>query len=502
MPYVAFRVDASSKIGTGHFMRCFTLAIALRQCGVHVRFISRYLPEHLHAMLVKEMCEFTLLEGVGNVSLDELKHAHWLGVSQTQDATDSIRALSGYIWDWLIVDHYALDSRWESALRKVAKKILVIDDIADRKHDCDILLDQNFYSDMQARYIGKIPVGSQFLAGPYYALLRDEFRQLRKKLEPRMGPVKRILVFFGGVDADNYTRAAISALSEIVVDQLRIDVVIGSQHPDRNGIKDACEKLGFFLHVQTDKMAELLAVADMVVGAGGSTIWERCCLGVPSLSICVAGNQVRQIEDAALEGLLYGPEIKDSVALTIKTHTKALLENSTLRSLISRKAWSAVDGRGVIRVIRNLLIGEIDIQVVKPSDSPKLFEWRNHPRVRSASKNQELISWEGHQKWFSSVMASNDRILLIGRTNTMDVGVVRFDIQEEAAEISIYLVPDTDSSGQGQSLLWAAEQWFRKNRPAIRFIRANVLGRNELSQRMFLEAGYELDTAFYLKKLQ
>ena len=113
------------------------------------------------------------------------------------------------------MDHYALDARWESVLRQTAKKTLVIDDIADRQHDCDVLLDQNFYADMQTRYTGKVPEHCQLLLGPRYALLREEFRQLREQITPRTGPVKRVLVFFGGVDADNYTARAIKALANI-----------------------------------------------------------------------------------------------------------------------------------------------------------------------------------------------------------------------------------------------------------------------------------------------
>lgn len=502
MSRIAFRVDASSKIGTGHFMRCLTLAIALRKCGAQIRFISRYLPDYLRSMLAREMCEFVLLNSQqNNHKIDGLVHSHWLGVSQEQDAADSLQALSDQIWDWLVVDHYALDSHWELMFRNVSKKILVIDDIADRKHECDMLLDQNFYCDMQHRYTDKIPAGCQLLMGPRYALLRDEFRQLRKELEPRNGPVKRILIFFGGVDEHNYTGLAVSVLSEIGVDELHIDVVIGLQHPNCEEIKALCRELGFFLHVQTNKMAELIASADLVIGAGGATTWERCCLGAPALSICVAKNQVSQIRDAAHEGLLYGPEVGSDVALAIKTHIMALLDNSALRSLISRKAWNAVDGRGVMRVVGNLQVSEIEMRVAEQSDSAKLFEWRNHPRIRSVSKNQELISWQNHQKWFTSVLSSSDRILLIGCTNAVSIGVVRFDLEKEYAEISIYLVPDTKNSGQGRGLLSTAEQWLKKNRPEIKFVRANVLAGNELSREMFLDAGYQLDTTLYLKKI-
>ena len=193
---IAFRTDASDQIGTGHFMRCLTLADGLKQRGAQICFVSCHLPEQLRSILVAKGHEFVLLDSVQNaLALDELAHAHWLGGTQAEDAADTIRALSDRILDWLVVDHYALDFRWESALRQTAKKIMVIDDIADRQHDCDVLLDQNFYADMQTRYTGKVPSHCRLLLGPRYALLRDEFRQLHEHVKPCSGPVKRMLVF-------------------------------------------------------------------------------------------------------------------------------------------------------------------------------------------------------------------------------------------------------------------------------------------------------------------
>ena len=179
---IAFRVDASTQIGTGHFMRCLTLADALKQHGAKIRFASRHMPEYLRDMLVVKGHEFMLLDSSPSDAIsDGLSHANWLGTSQHADAQDTVQALSGQTWDWLIVDHYALDARWESALRQTAKNIFVIDDIADRQHDCDVLLDQNLYADMDSRYTGKVPAHCQLLLGPRYALLRDEFRQLREQ---------------------------------------------------------------------------------------------------------------------------------------------------------------------------------------------------------------------------------------------------------------------------------------------------------------------------------
>jgi|CXWL01.1.fsa_nt_gi UDP-2,4-diacetamido-2,4,6-trideoxy-beta-L-altropyranose hydrolase len=499
---IAVRVDASVQIGTGHFMRCLTLAEGLKQRGAQIRFVSRHLPEHLRGILVGNGHEFVLLENTNNhATLDELAHAHWLGVSQAQDATDTIGVLSGETWDWFIVDHYALDARWESALRQTAKRIMVIDDIADRQHDCDVLLDQNLYADMETRYTGKVPAHCQLLLGPRYALLRDEFRKLHEQVKPRDGPVKRVLVFFGGVDADNFTGRAIEALSAMDIPGLHVDAVIGAQHPCREQIKAACVQYGYICHVQTDRMAELMANADLAIGAGGSATWERCCLGLPTLAICVADNQRKQIYDAASEGLLYAPELQGGLIAAIRRHIDALMDNDCLRQSISRSGMRSADGRGVLRVSGNLGCSDIEIRVAKQDDSEKLFEWRNHPSIRAASRNSDVIGLEDHQKWFASVLASPDRLLLIGQREGLPIGVVRFDIQGDEVEVSIYLVPEIKQPGKGRELLQSAEHWLVAHQPKVKKIGAYVLGDNEQSQRLFLGAGYQVESTNYSKKL-
>lgn len=483
-------------------MRCLTLANKLKERGAQVRFVSRHLPVHLRDMLAVNQIEFVLLPRavIGKID-DDLVHTHWLGVSQLQDAQDTIRALSDQTWDWLIVDHYALDIRWESALRFTSKRILSIDDIADRQHDCDVLLDQNFYADMDTRYIGKVPAHCQLLLGPRYALLRDEFGQLRKLVRPRTGPVTRVLVFFGGVDPDNYTGRVIEALADPDIEGLLVDVVIGEQHPYRKQIELACIEHQFDYHVQTNRMAELMAKASLAIGAGGSATWERCCLGVPTFAICTADNQVRQIADAASAGLLYSPEIGDDLALGIRRHLRALLENNNLRLLISKNAMQTVDGRGVLRVVGNLGLSGIRFRIACKEDSEKLFEWRNDPTIRAASRNPGVISWEDHQEWFAATLKSPDRLLLIGQREDGPVGVVRFDILENDAEVSIYLVPYVKEMGLGRELLLNAERWFATNRPGVTKVHAHVLGANARSHRLFLGADYQFESTCYSKRL-
>jgi UDP-2,4-diacetamido-2,4,6-trideoxy-beta-L-altropyranose hydrolase len=353
---IAFRTDATSQIGTGHFMRCLTLADALKRQGATMRFVSRNLPAHLGEMLKAKGMDFVALpnEIAGELGGD-LAHSQWLGASQVQDAHATGLALSDKQWDWIIVDHYALDARWESALRAVTKQIMVIDDLADRKHDCDVLLDQNYYRDMQTRYDGKVPEHCRMLFGPRYALLREEFRELRAQVKPRTGEVRRILLFFGGVDAGNHTGLAIKALSGLDIKGVKVVVVIGAQHPHRTEIEQACVAQGYVCHVQTARMAELMAEADLAIGAGGSATWERCCLGLPALLVALADNQINIAKALDLFGAaIYVGTLKTASVTFMRSAIVSLISTQDQLKVLSKKAYSLVDGLGVSRVCQEM----------------------------------------------------------------------------------------------------------------------------------------------------
>jgi len=500
---VAFRVDASGQIGTGHFIRCLALADALRECGWHVRFVSRHLPDNLEQMLINKSLAFSRIGHFESQEIhDEVPHAHWLGTSQNQDAEDTIEALSDRSWDWLIVDHYSLNARWESMLRKSAANIAVIDDLADRPHDCDLLLDQNLHVEMGARYAGKVPAACKLLLGPTYALLREEFGATRHRVRAHDGEVERILIFFGGVDIGDYTSQSIDAIAGLGIAGLHVDVVVGSGNPRKDQIAEHCVRLGFTCHVNTDRMAELIAAADLAIGAGGTATWERCCLGLPTLAICIAENQKDQIKAAACEGLLYAPEPDEQYSRFIQRHTAVLVENRFLRQAMSRAGIRAVDGCGVSRVLRSLTRRDIELRVATMDDSPNLFDWRNHPSVRAASRIHDVIDWDTHQRWFAAVLKSADRVLLIGHIEGSPIGVVRFDVWGVEAEISIYLVPGPHPPGQGRSLLLCAERWISVNRPAVARIRARVLAGNERSVRLFKGTGYDIEFTDLLKGIK
>jgi len=290
---VAIRVDAGPQIGTGHLMRMLTLADALKQKGARVRFVSRCIPLHLQRTLEGKGHEFMALPAapMSDVTGD-LAHSHWLNVDQMRDAEDTRQALSDVPWEWLIVDHYALDARWEGALRACARRIFVIDDLADRTHDCDILLDQNLVETLEMRYVGKVPAGCRTLLGANYALLNPIYEELHDQVPARSGPIRRLLIFFGGADRDNLTGRSLAAFLSLKRRDIEVDAVIGSSSPHAAGVRYlASDHANVRVHDHLPTLAPLMAKADLALGATGATSWERLCLGLPSLVVTMADNQ-------------------------------------------------------------------------------------------------------------------------------------------------------------------------------------------------------------------
>ena len=306
---VVIRVDASVLMGTGHVMRCLTLADALRARGSAVTFVCRQHEGHLcdhvdaHGFAIRRLpAAEPTASGVGR---DD--YAAWLGVSQDTDAEQTLECLldDGTPADWLVVDHYGLDAAWENRVRSIALNTLVIDDIANRPHVCQILLDQNLNRSPRERYRSLVPENCRLLLGPHYALLRREFSAALGGLRRRSGDINRILIFFGGTDPTGETLKACRAVATETPEVVGVDVIAGTANPWREDIARFCRADGRFrYHERVANMAELIRDADIAIGAGGTTTWERTFLGLPTITIAVAQNQVDGSEALAAKGAI------------------------------------------------------------------------------------------------------------------------------------------------------------------------------------------------------
>lgn len=291
---VVLRADASVTIGTGHVMRCLTLANALRKRGAECHFVTRNLPGHLGAVIASQDFTLSLLPAPAGPSPEgPPAHAAWAGVSWEQDLADTLAVISPA--DWLIIDHYALDARWESGILSRVGRIMVIDDLADRPHDAAVLLDQNL-GRVPGDYSDLVPSVCQLLVGPNFALLRPEFAAQREAalLGRQTRKLEHMMIFMGGTDAGDVTSIILRAIKGAMLpDDLRISVVMGRCAPALDGVQSLAASLPWATDILVDvsDMAALMADADLAILAGGSTNWERCCLGLPGIVVVTAENQ-------------------------------------------------------------------------------------------------------------------------------------------------------------------------------------------------------------------
>ncbi|MFK4534013.1 UDP-2,4-diacetamido-2,4,6-trideoxy-beta-L-altropyranose hydrolase [Bradyrhizobium ottawaense] len=356
---VVFRVDASVEMGLGHLTRCLTLANALAGSAVRSYFLMRSHAAGLVHMVERAGHAVRLLPDPAEPALepgcDAVPHAHWLPTTRQKDAEQTCSALAeiGRV-EWLIVDHYALDIRWERACRRDGLRILVIDDLADRDHDCEVLLDQNLVFQMEVRYRDRVPTACVQLLGPGYAMLRPEFAEQRALLTPRSGKISRILICFGGSDPTNETAKALTAIAILATSQLAVDVVIGPSNPNTGSVHALCRQMpNVALHPSSTNIAELMRRADLSIGAGGVMNWERCCLGLPVLALDIAKNQVPSLTRLAQAGALVHLGSGASVSADdIAAAVKALAADRAQARRLGEVAATLVDGDGAERVCR------------------------------------------------------------------------------------------------------------------------------------------------------
>jgi len=323
-------------------MRCVALAEELRVRGMEVCFIMRDLPGSIHALIRSQGFPVWML-GKGQDGF----------VLPREDAANSIDALLQMGWnpDWIIVDHYGADYVWEEQLASTGARIFIIDDLADRRHAGDLLLDQNYHADMMHRYEGIVPTHCRTLIGPRFALLRREFAASRK-LSVIRTQMRNVLVFFGGTDPSDQTSKALYALDCPELRHLRINVVMGNTASHILSVKRKIEMMPHAtLHVQSTSLAELMSTEDLSLGAGGSSTWERLCVGLPALVVSVARNQESVAVSLHREGYIdyLGRDSEVSID-DIRKKLLSLLANPQWLAACSVRAFEFVDGMGAQRV--------------------------------------------------------------------------------------------------------------------------------------------------------
>jgi UDP-2,4-diacetamido-2,4,6-trideoxy-beta-L-altropyranose hydrolase len=518
-PLVLFRCDASLIIGSGHVMRCHTLACALNKRGADVVFFCRRQPGDLISMLEKSF-EVVQLPAPKESSPQPRTHddslsgrelyRSWLGSSEEQDAAAFLGAfISAGLRspDWLILDHYALGAIWQqcvqtSLLQQQARvpSVLVLDDLADRHHYANVLIDANRVDAQHLNpYSHLVSASCTTLLGPAYALLAPLYSSLQPLLPTRVN-LCRILVFFGGADVSNYCSVALQALSHPRLLHIAVDVVLGHSAPHRFALeKSVSIRPNTTLHVGLPSLAGLMARADLAVGAAGTASWERACLGLPALVVPIAHNQ--QFSASALQaaGVARCLNIRDSYdpVEALQLALLDLLDAPDALQQMSEACMQLGDGRGVARVVTALL-GPAPSMRLRPARFSDLWLyhwWANDPDVRQQSFNSNLIPLTEHRSWFIERLNSTSTLLrVLEDGDGLPLGQIRFErfAQNDSLAVIGFSL-DRLARGRGLGLLLLElglaelERYWGPGCEAY----AEVRSENHASCRTFVRAGFE-----------
>ncbi len=351
------RVDGSAEIGRGHLLRCRHLAVALSMKGIRSTFVRRGPQDDALAGWP--------VHWISDVALDTDADSNSDDARRTLAATGVVGG-----GDVIIVDHYGLDSVWHAAVRHTGAAIVVIDDLADRQYDCDVLIDTNPLP--MDRYTGRVPTTTHLLTGPSYALLEPETNVSHGAMSGReghkdgSGPVRSILVSLGGGSTAAGLEVVLPALRDPRLGDVAVDVVLGDV--DSDGRARAWDLAGgsqrrapLTVHGWADDLPRRMANADLAVGAGGLSTWERMRAGLPSVVIAVAPNQEPSCRALDADGLIaYVGPLGATSAERIADVTVALVDDGAARQDMVRRGRQLVDGAGAQRcsaVIAGIMAG-------------------------------------------------------------------------------------------------------------------------------------------------
>jgi UDP-2,4-diacetamido-2,4,6-trideoxy-beta-L-altropyranose hydrolase len=404
-----------------------------------------------------------------------------------QDAEETRAALPKGL-DWLILDHYAFDHAWEAAVLPDGARLMVIDDLADRAHRCDLLLDQNLGRRAED-YDPLVPATAARLIGPRHALLRPEFAAAREEAlaarAARGGRLDHVLVTMGGVDADNATGAV---LATPALRGLRVTAVLGPAAPHLAAVQAQAAALpGVEVVSNVANMAPLMAAADLAIGATGGTAWERCCLGLPTLMLVLAENQAPAA--AALQavgaGVGLGRMGAPDLSARLDTSLVAAADPASLARM-SAAAAAVTDGRGAARVVAALEAPPLRLRPATMADAEMVWHWRQNlpPEQFRAGPTPDLGA---HLRWFAAALADPDRLLMMAETDS-PLGHLRLDGGGAAATVSILLAPA--ARGQGLGLRALALLAAMAQARGIHRLEARVHPSNAASRGLFQRAGY------------
>ncbi len=458
---IVIRADASTRIGIGHVMRCLTLAAKLNNAQHQIIFLCKQHHGNLIELIKSSGFEVIALSKPTNNIENEHNERLWLGCHYQQDAKECLKYIQSAKFkkiDLLIVDHYSLDYQWQDMLSPFCDKIMVIDDLANREHHCDILLDQTFGRSQQD-YRLLIPEHCTLLLGKEYMLLRDEFYKFRsfaqsERISTQLHIPSNILISLGGVDPDNIASSILNWLILLKADfnNIKVCLVANANSNFLNELNTIVHKHQWIRIVtKPPSMATLMLKADIAIGSSGATAWERCCLGLPTLSIISADNQKLVDNNLTNAGasisLGYFKKLRKQTFVDALT---LLFNDQKYYQKMVQQCFDCCDGLGAgrvaIQVAKNMNVVELVPATI--NDIDVTFKWQSDKSIRQYFKQPTTPTKAEHWRWFERNLSDVASSLYIIHYNKVAVGTLRFDEhRQNEYTISILIAPSEQGKG-------------------------------------------------------
>ncbi len=469
------RADATTQMGMGHVMRCLALAQTWQDAGGAVTFGATALPESLKARLYAEgMAVHSLTAPAGT----------------TEDAAQT-SVLAGQMGaEWVVIDGYQFGAEYQCALKAAGLRVLALDDYGHAAYYyADVVVNQNIYAD-ESLYPHREP-STRLLLGTQYALLRREFWSWRDWQREIPEVARKVLVTLGGGDSNNVTLKVIRALQLMDMPDLEATVVIGGSNPYYGELKAAITSTSWIqLVCNVTNMPELMAWADVAISAAGSTCWELALMGLPSLLIVLAENQ-RPIATGMAEDQA-AVNLGEHFALTATQIAAALtkvLNQAARRHILAQQSRALIDSHGSQRVV-DWMQQRLILRPVQALDSELIWNWANDTATRAASFSSEIIPWETHVTWFTERLNDPHCSFYLAHDATgAPLGQIRYQLEGEAATVSVSVVSERRGSGYGVVLIRAGTQRLFADTPA-QSIHAYIKPENLASANAFVRAGF------------
>jgi UDP-2,4-diacetamido-2,4,6-trideoxy-beta-L-altropyranose hydrolase len=458
-----FRADGNARIGTGHIMRCLSLARGCKRSGGEAIFAVAEIAPSLEHRLRAAGIEFVKINSP---------------IASAQDARETIQLAQEQNADWIVADGYSFGADYQRQIKQTGYDMLLVDDYVHADSYCaDLVLNQNLHANIPL--YDKRDARTRLLLGTRYALLREDFLALRNYKRVTPAKANNVLVTLGGADPDNVTGKILEALFPF---DINCKIVIGGSNPHLAQLQSEIRnsKSGIELLADVSDMPGLMAWADIAIAAGGTTSWELAFMGVPSLMFILAENQRLVVDALATAGVACKTSLQ-----TVANDLRALITEPSTRQTMSEHARHLVDGLGVSRVLSHLRAAHLHLRRVGTADCRQIWEWSNDAKTRAVSFSQDAISWDDHVKWFSARISSPDCYFYSAADrNENPVGQIRFDVNADEATLSVSLAKEFRGHGYGSALIVkGAQRCFRDS--CVNLIRAYVKPTNEKGIRAF-----------------